>query len=141
MTLLYVVNVKRRLGVLCKRRFENIFRSFSTTEDVLKGVRHMVAMQIAHEPLVRQVIRDQLKERARLTCRPTKKGLKVLCYCVFNCIHYPIQISCYILPSDTILDGTKVIQLEKKQWTYSTYDMMSVAEILYLLSLYIVANR
>ena len=105
----------------------------------------MVAMQIAHEPLVRQVIRDQLKERARLTCRPTKKGLKVLCYCVLNCIHSPIQISCifqsYILPSDTILDGTKVIQLEKKQWTYSTYDMMSVAEILYLLSLYIVANR
>ena len=53
------------------------FRSFHSTEDVLKGARHMVAMQIAHEPLVRQVIRDQLKERAKLTCRPTKKGLKV----------------------------------------------------------------
>ncbi len=60
-------------------RYSLIFdcRSFSTTEEVLKGARHMVAMQIAHEPVVRQVIRDQLKDRARVTCRPTKKGLKV----------------------------------------------------------------
>ena len=52
-------------------------RTFSTAEDVLKGARHMVAMQIAHEPLVRTEVRQAFRERARLTCKPTKKGLKV----------------------------------------------------------------
>ena len=108
----------------------------------------MVAMQIAHEPLVRQVIRDQLKERARLTCKPTKKGLKVLYYCAFNCMYSPIEIACtfqsYILRSDKILDGTKVSLVGKKAMDIHsclTCDMMYVAEMLYLLSLYIVANR
>ncbi len=54
-----------------------ICRTFSTAEDVLKGARHMVAMQIAHEPLVRIEVRQAFRERARLTCKPTKKGLKV----------------------------------------------------------------
>ena len=52
-------------------------RQFRTTEDVLKGARHMVAMQIAHDPLVRDTVRETFYERAKISCRPTKKGMKV----------------------------------------------------------------
>ena len=37
----------------------------------------MVAMQISHDPLVRQVVRQAYFERAKLTVSPTKKGTKV----------------------------------------------------------------
>ena len=50
---------------------------FSSSEEVLKGARHMVAMQIAHDPQVRQCLRQIYYERAHLTCSPTKKGMKV----------------------------------------------------------------
>ncbi|XP_064612097.1 transcription elongation factor SPT6-like [Liolophura sinensis] len=49
---------------------------FPTADDVLKGARHMVAMQIAHEPLVRQCLRETYYERAKLKVTPTKKGIK-----------------------------------------------------------------
>lgn len=51
----------------------------------------MVAMQIAHDPLVRQAVRQTFFERAKLCVRPTKKGLKVTSFtsdhvlCVFYC--------------------------------------------------------
>ena len=45
---------------------------------VLHGARHMVAMQIASDPTVRQVLRRAFRERAILSVRPTKKGKKVL---------------------------------------------------------------
>lgn len=44
---------------------------------VLHGARHMVAMQIASDPTVRQVLRRAFRERAILSVRPTKKGKKV----------------------------------------------------------------
>lgn len=37
----------------------------------------MVALQIAREPLVRQVLRQTFQERAKLNIAPTKKGKKV----------------------------------------------------------------
>jgi len=59
------------------------FRQFPTVEEVLLGARHMVAMQLSHDPLVRQCVRQSFFERARLHVTPTKKGLKVK-----NCIFY-----------------------------------------------------
>ena len=41
------------------------------------GARHIVAMQIAHDPLVRQCIRTAYFERAKIKTRPTQKGMKV----------------------------------------------------------------
>ncbi|XP_071094189.1 transcription elongation factor SPT6-like [Haliotis cracherodii] len=49
---------------------------FATEEDVLMGARHMVAMQIAHDPLVRQSVRQTYSERAKLIVVPSKKGMK-----------------------------------------------------------------
>ena len=59
----------------------NSCRHFSTVDAVLHGARHMVAMQIASDPTVRQVLRRAFRERAILSVRPTKKGKKVSkCY-------------------------------------------------------------
>uniref|UniRef100_A0A8C9AN54 Transcription elongation factor SPT6 n=1 Tax=Prolemur simus TaxID=1328070 RepID=A0A8C9AN54_PROSS len=49
---------------------------FPTPEAVLEGARYMVALQIAREPLVRQVLRQTFQERAKLNISPTKKGRK-----------------------------------------------------------------
>ena len=49
---------------------------FSSPEEVLKGAQHMVAMQIAHDPLVRKCVRETFYERAKISLRPTKKGMK-----------------------------------------------------------------
>lgn len=62
-------------------------RQFSTEEEVLAGARHMVAMQISHDPLVRQAVRQTYYERAKLLVRPTKKGLKVR---MGEIIHYDL---------------------------------------------------
>lgn len=45
---------------------------------MLLGARHMVAMQISHDPTVRQVVRQAYYERAKISVQPTKKGMKVL---------------------------------------------------------------
>ena len=37
----------------------------------------MVAMQLSHDPLVRQIVRQAYFERAKLNVKPTKKGMKV----------------------------------------------------------------
>ena len=50
---------------------------FGTAEAVLDGTRYMVAMQLAREPLVRQVLRQTFQERAKINTQPTKKGKKV----------------------------------------------------------------
>ncbi|XP_031559934.1 transcription elongation factor SPT6-like [Actinia tenebrosa] len=50
--------------------------TFSTTDQVMEGARHVVAMQIAKDPLVRQCVRETFYERAKLTVSPTKKGKK-----------------------------------------------------------------
>lgn len=38
----------------------------------------MVAMQLAKEPLLRSSVREVFYERAKISIRPTKKGLKVI---------------------------------------------------------------
>jgi len=52
-------------------------RQFHTAEDALNGARHIVAMQIAHDPQVRETLRQMFHERAKITVKPTKKGIKV----------------------------------------------------------------
>ncbi|XP_072909557.1 transcription elongation factor SPT6 [Hemitrygon akajei] len=49
---------------------------FPSPEAVLEGSRYMVAMQIAREPLVKQVLRQTFQERAKINITPTKKGRK-----------------------------------------------------------------
>ncbi|XP_055514099.1 transcription elongation factor SPT6 isoform X2 [Leucoraja erinacea] len=49
---------------------------FPTPEVVLEGSRYMVAMQIAREPLVKQVLRQTFQERAKINITPSKKGKK-----------------------------------------------------------------
>lgn len=51
---------------------------FSTVEDVLQAAKFMVALQIAREPLVRRCVREVFFERAKISIRPTKKGMKVI---------------------------------------------------------------
>ncbi|KAK2574192.1 Transcription elongation factor SPT6 [Acropora cervicornis] len=53
-----------------------IFSTFSTVIEVLEAAQHMVAMQIARDPLVRQCVRQTFYERAKLKIKPTKKGKK-----------------------------------------------------------------
>ncbi|XP_020627478.1 transcription elongation factor SPT6-like [Orbicella faveolata] len=56
---------------------ENYLSStFSTVDQVLEAARHMVAMQIARDPLVRQCVRQTFYERAKLKIKPTKRGKK-----------------------------------------------------------------
>lgn len=38
----------------------------------------MVAIQIAREPLVRESVRKMYKEKAKISVRPTKKGIKLI---------------------------------------------------------------
>ncbi|XP_076244162.1 transcription elongation factor SPT6 isoform X2 [Calliopsis andreniformis] len=49
---------------------------FNTTDEVLKAAQLMVAIQLAHEPLVRKSVREMYMERAKLSVKPTKKGVK-----------------------------------------------------------------
>ncbi|GIY83000.1 transcription elongation factor SPT6 [Caerostris extrusa] len=50
--------------------------AFKTPEDCLKAAKFLVATQISREPAVRKCIRQTYFERAKLTVRPTKKGIK-----------------------------------------------------------------
>lgn len=56
--------------------FVNNSRSFQDPESVLRGVCHMVAVEIAHDPQVRQATREAYYSKAKVTIRPTKKGWK-----------------------------------------------------------------
>ena len=53
-------------------------RFFTSVRTVLQGACHMVAMQIACEPLVRQTLRQVFQSRAVICTKPTKKGRKVV---------------------------------------------------------------
>ncbi|XP_003707816.2 transcription elongation factor SPT6 isoform X2 [Megachile rotundata] len=50
--------------------------TFKTNDDVLNAVQLMVAIQLAHEPLVRKCVREMYMERAKISVIPTKKGIK-----------------------------------------------------------------
>ncbi|XP_029038298.1 transcription elongation factor SPT6-like isoform X2 [Osmia bicornis bicornis] len=49
---------------------------FKTSDEVLNAVQLMVAIQLAHEPLVRKCVREMYMERAKISIRPTKTGMK-----------------------------------------------------------------
>jgi len=49
---------------------------FKTSEEVLMGAKYMVAIQLSREPLVRSTLREAYQEKAKLTVRPTKRGMK-----------------------------------------------------------------
>ena len=51
---------------------------FVNVRAVLQGACHMVAMQLASEPLVRQALRQVYQTRAVINVSPTKKGRKVI---------------------------------------------------------------
>ena len=66
------------------------FRQFRTVDDVLKGARHMVAMQIAHDPQVRQAVREIFSDRCKICIQPTKKGIKVCFFCLSD--DFPLKM-------------------------------------------------
>ena len=49
---------------------------FTSVRKVLQGACHMVALQLAAEPLVRQAVRQVFQTRALLNVKPTKRGKK-----------------------------------------------------------------
>lgn len=51
-------------------------QKFTSPEETIKAAQLMVAIQLAREPLVRKSVRDMYMERAKLSVRPTKKGIK-----------------------------------------------------------------
>ena len=55
---------------------EYLSAKLTTTEEVVKAAVFMVATQIAKEPLVRQTVREIFQEKAKVSCRPTEKGVK-----------------------------------------------------------------
>ncbi|XP_023245993.1 transcription elongation factor SPT6 isoform X2 [Copidosoma floridanum] len=57
---------------------EFISQKFQTTEEVLKAAQLMVAIQLAREPLLRESVRKVYKEKAKISVRPTKKGIKLI---------------------------------------------------------------
>ena len=71
----------------------SFFRIFSSVRAVLQGACHMVALQIACEPLVRQTVRQVFQTRAVLCVRPTKKGRKVCCDTLYM---YMVYIACTV---------------------------------------------
>ncbi|XP_012145851.2 transcription elongation factor SPT6 isoform X1 [Megachile rotundata] len=55
---------------------EHCSQIFTTPEEVLKAAQLMVAIQLAREPLVRKCVREMYMERAKISVKPTKKGIK-----------------------------------------------------------------
>ncbi|KAK2185910.1 hypothetical protein NP493_217g02051 [Ridgeia piscesae] len=109
-----------------------ISNQFGSSEDVLKGARHMVAMQIAHDPQVRQCLRQIFYERAHVTCAPTKKGMKEIdeahqCYTFKYLKNKPIQelqddqyLKIDIAEKDGLM--TKEIHLDKRDNMTTYFD-------------------
>ncbi|XP_055593404.1 transcription elongation factor SPT6 [Uranotaenia lowii] len=55
---------------------EYVTNRFNSVEDVLYAAKFMVARQLAKEPLLRKCVREIYYERAKLSVRPSKKGIK-----------------------------------------------------------------
>uniref|UniRef100_A0ABD2WU03 Transcription elongation factor SPT6 n=1 Tax=Trichogramma kaykai TaxID=54128 RepID=A0ABD2WU03_9HYME len=53
-------------------------KKFQTTEEVLKAVTLMVAIQLSRQPLLRESVRKLYRDKATITVKPTKKGLKMI---------------------------------------------------------------
>lgn len=59
-------------------------RAFPTVEAVLDAAVYTVAIQLSRDPLVRRAVRLAFYERAKISCRPTKKGRKVSLILLFG---------------------------------------------------------
>ncbi|OXU22488.1 hypothetical protein TSAR_006883 [Trichomalopsis sarcophagae] len=57
---------------------EYVGEKFQTADEVLKAAQLMVAIQLAREPLVRESVRKMYKEKAKISVRPTKQGIKLI---------------------------------------------------------------
>ncbi|GFR31977.1 transcription elongation factor SPT6 [Trichonephila clavata] len=73
-----------------------ICKRFPTAEDCLKAAKYMVATQIAREPAVRKCVRQTYFERAKISVKPTKKGIKEIdenhpCYSFKYLKNKPVQ--------------------------------------------------
>ncbi|UYV64588.1 SUPT6H [Cordylochernes scorpioides] len=55
---------------------EYICNRYPNAGAVLEAARYMAAMQLSKDPLVRKVVRQVYQERACISVKPTKKGLK-----------------------------------------------------------------
>lgn len=94
---------------------EYVNTKFSTVEEVLYAAKFMVARQLAKEPLLRRCIRETYFERAKLSVRPTKKGIKEIdenhpCYSMKYITDKPVKdltsdqyLKLYIAQDDKLL--------------------------------------
>lgn len=57
---------------------EYVGEKFQTADEVLKAAQLMVAIQLAREPLLRESVRKMYKEKAKISVRPTKQGIKLI---------------------------------------------------------------
>ena len=55
---------------------EYLGAKLTNTDEVVRAAVYMVATQIAKEPLVRQTVREIFQEKAKVSSRPTLKGIK-----------------------------------------------------------------
>ncbi|XP_014787232.1 transcription elongation factor SPT6 [Octopus bimaculoides] len=112
---------------------------FPTEEDVLMGARHIVAMQIAHDPLVRQCIRSAYFERAKIKVRPTKKGMKEIdeshpCYSCKYLRNKPVidlKDDAFVKLSQAEEDGLLVIEFSMDNFSGNTQTYFKEIQQLY----------
>ncbi|XP_037932436.1 transcription elongation factor SPT6 [Teleopsis dalmanni] len=69
---------------------------FMTTEEVLQATKFVVARQLSREPLLRKSVREAFFERAKMTVKPTKKGMKEIdenhpCYTIKYLANKPVR--------------------------------------------------
>ncbi|OXU17876.1 hypothetical protein TSAR_004906 [Trichomalopsis sarcophagae] len=55
---------------------EYVGKNFKSADEVLKAVQHMVAIQLAREPLLSKSVRATFKRKAKISVRLTKQGIK-----------------------------------------------------------------
>merc|ERR1712110_219188 len=75
---------------------EYINEKFKEPKDVLTAAKFMVATQISRDPSIRKEVRDAFYDKATITVRPTKKGMKEIdenhnCYSMRYLKDKPIQ--------------------------------------------------
>ena len=92
---------------------EYVNKKFSKPEDVITAAKFMVATQISRDPTIRKEVREAFYERATITVKPTKKGMKEIdenheCYALKYLKDKPIQT----LKND---DWLKLTQAEEQK--------------------------
>uniref|UniRef100_A0A2M3YZ36 Transcription elongation factor SPT6 n=1 Tax=Anopheles braziliensis TaxID=58242 RepID=A0A2M3YZ36_9DIPT len=118
---------------------EYLGTTFTSAEEVLQGGVFMVARQLAREPLFRKCIRELFFERAKLTVRPTKKGMKEIdethpCYAMKYLKEKPVRdlaadqyLKLHIAQEDKLL----TIEIGDKIEGNATGDLLEELKALY----------